>query len=83
MHAKPVVATDISGVSDYYREAAILTPCGDSRALAEAVVKLLGDPKMAEALGGKGKRLVESAFDWPILVKPMLAVYASVMESGA
>jgi glycosyltransferase involved in cell wall biosynthesis len=79
VHAKPVVATDISGVSDYYSDAAVLIPAADSPALAEAILHILRDPQAAKALGEKGKQLVESRFDWPIVVKRMLALYASVL----
>jgi glycosyltransferase involved in cell wall biosynthesis len=83
MHAKPVVATDIPGVSDYYREAALLVPPADSPALAEAVLQILGDPQWARALGERGKKLVESNFDWPIVVKRMLELYALVLGGRA
>jgi glycosyltransferase involved in cell wall biosynthesis len=79
VHAKPVVATAISGVSDYYSDAAVLIPAADSPALAEAILHILRDPQAAKALGEKGKQLVESRFDWPIVVKRMLALYASVL----
>jgi glycosyltransferase involved in cell wall biosynthesis len=81
MHAKPVVATEISGVVDYYRDAAVLVPAADSPALAEGILKILRDPELARALGDKGKNLVESTFDWPIIVKQMLALYASVLAN--
>ncbi len=79
MYAKPVVATEISGVVDYYRDAAVLVPPADSPALAEGILKILRDPKLAKTLGEKGKTLVESTFDWPIIVKQMLALYSSVL----
>jgi glycosyltransferase involved in cell wall biosynthesis len=82
-HGKPVVATDISGVADYYRDAAVLVPPADSPALAEGILKILHDPQGAKSLGEKGKKLVESKFDWPILVKQMLALYASVLAGRA
>jgi glycosyltransferase involved in cell wall biosynthesis len=81
LQAKPVVATDISGVSDYYRDAAILVPVADSPALAEAILRILQHPHIGMELGRKGRRLVESAFEWRVLVKSMVSLYESAMQS--
>lgn len=62
-HAKPIVATDSRGVTDYVRndENALLCPPGDPDALADRIRRLLADPLLSERLGKAGERFVYGA----------------------
>ncbi len=59
----PVVATDAPGTVDLVRdgETGVLVPRGDSRAFAEAVLSLLGDPERRRSLAERARaHVVES-----------------------
>jgi glycosyltransferase involved in cell wall biosynthesis len=68
--ARPVVATDVSGVGDLFpdgrradaRMGGIVVAPDDPEALARAVLGLLKDVRRARALGGEGRRRAEQEY---------------------
>jgi len=68
---KPVVASDISGVSDALEASEGGVPvCPENPgALAEAVVKLLRDPDLRNKLGSKGLSYVTENYSWYSVAK--------------
>lgn len=72
---KAVVATDVNGNRDYVRDGqtAVVVPPGDAAALAEALVRLDGDPDLRERLGAgaRGEILDRCSLDrfWPVLLR--------------
>ncbi|CAL9322177.1 glycosyltransferase family 4 protein [Streptomyces olindensis] len=76
LHARvPLVATDAGGIPELVGDAAELVPYGDAKALADSVVRLLGDPARRELLKDKGAR---QAASWPTedeTVAQVLSVY--------
>lgn len=81
LHARvPLVATDVGGVPELVGEAAELVPYGDPDALADAVVRLLGDPERQEFLRERGAR---QAATWPTedeTVAQVLSVYDELTQ---
>jgi phosphatidylinositol alpha 1,6-mannosyltransferase len=61
----PVIATPAGGVGDHLRdgENGIAYPAGDTRAMADAMVALVGDRDRARALGAGARRTAE-ALSW-------------------
>jgi len=59
--AKPVVATDVSGLSEYVEEGVtgLLVPPADVEQLAEAIVRLLSDDALRHGMGQNAKRWVQ------------------------
>jgi glycosyltransferase involved in cell wall biosynthesis len=62
----PVVASDAPGLRDSVRrgETGLLVPYGDTRALADALARVLSDPALRERLGRAGIAWA-SRFRWP------------------
>lgn len=58
---RPVVMTRTPGIEDYvdHGTTGLLVPTGDAAALGDGVVRLLGDPRLAEAYGRAGRAEVE------------------------
>lgn len=81
LHARvPLVATDVGGIPELVGEAAELVPYGDAGALADAVVRLLGDPERCETLRERG---VRQATTWPTedeTVAQVLSVYDELTQ---
>jgi len=76
--SKPVVATNIEGVRDFFSEVALLVPPQNADELSSAILKVLNDQMLATKLGEEGKRLVNSRFTWERSAKEILSVYEEV-----
>jgi glycosyltransferase involved in cell wall biosynthesis len=80
---RPLVATAVGGVPELVGEAALLVPYGDTRALAEAVSRVLDDPALAARLSARGRA---RAADWPDegqVAEQVLAVYGQLASEHA
>ncbi|WP_328746025.1 glycosyltransferase family 4 protein [Streptomyces sp. NBC_00285] len=80
-HARvPLVATAVGGIPELVGDAAELIPYGDPDALAEAVVRLLGNPERQDLLRERG---VRQAATWPTedeTVAQVLSVYDELTQ---
>jgi glycosyltransferase involved in cell wall biosynthesis len=81
----PVVATRISGSEDVVLggENGLLVPPGDAAALAEAIVSLLNDAVRAEAMGQRGRQLVEQRYSLAHITDNYVQLYARIVKDGA
>jgi glycosyltransferase involved in cell wall biosynthesis len=78
---KPVVVTDVGGVRELVGDSGIIVPSQDSRALAEAMLRLMRMPESDRASMGKAarKRIIckfeihEKANEWEALYSRILA----------
>jgi glycosyltransferase involved in cell wall biosynthesis len=81
---KPVVASDVGGVSEMVvdgRNGLLVAP-GDSTALAEAMRQLLNDEELVNELGSNGRRTVEEQFDLDTMVRRTENVYSTLLAGG-
>jgi glycosyltransferase involved in cell wall biosynthesis len=63
-HGVPVISCDVAGVSELVRDGTtgLLVPSDDAHALADAIAKLVGDPRLATRLGHAGRELVDAGY---------------------
>ncbi len=82
---KPVVATDVGGVSEAVRhgETGILVPPGDTDALAEGILSILRDPERGEAMAAAGRRLCLEQFSIETVIKTIESLYAGDAGQGS
>jgi sugar transferase (PEP-CTERM/EpsH1 system associated) len=75
---RPVVATSLGAEGlDVKAGSSILI--GDTAAeFADRVCELLANPRLGEALGEEGRRLVEGCYGWPICFRGLDALYGRV-----
>jgi phosphatidylinositol alpha-mannosyltransferase len=79
----PIVCSDILGFRDVVvnEREALMTPCGDRDALADALVRLLDDEGLRLQLGSSGRH--ESLeYSWPRVTSQVLEVYHAVLGQG-
>ena len=58
IRARPIIASDIGGLSEEVGDAGLKFPPGDSEGLADQMERILLDPVLAERLGNKGRKRV-------------------------
>lgn len=80
---KPVVATNIGGVSEAVRDGVngYLVPPRDPVSLATAISRLINEPDKARQMGLEGRRLVERRFSMNILTNKLNRVYEMALRS--
>lgn len=78
---KPVVATDVGGISDAveHEETGLLVRAGDPAELASALLRLADSPRLAMRLGGRARQLRATRFSSDRMVDD----YARLLESVA
>jgi len=78
---KPVVAFDIGGVNEVVvnGETGLLVKCGCSDALAEGLLKFLGDVGLRQCMGLAGRGFVRENFTWDICAQKMFTVYQKAL----
>ena len=77
----PVVSTQVSGIPELVQDGVngLLVASEDPRGLAEAMLRLLKDPRLREQLAAAGEATVASRFDGDVLAAQMV----SFLRAGA
>jgi glycosyltransferase involved in cell wall biosynthesis len=80
-----VIASDTGGLREIIRdgETGFLCPPGNVEALAEAMLKTLGDRALAEQLGASARQSVMDQFNEDQLVDKLLELYRSIVPTAA
>jgi starch synthase len=79
---RPVVSTRVGGITDVVLdgETGLLVPPNNPDELANAVNRIVADPKLGERMGEAGRRRVEDRFTWSRVAMETLSVYNEVTE---
>jgi glycosyltransferase involved in cell wall biosynthesis len=80
--ARPIVATRSGGMEDMLGngEAGLLVPCGDARALADAICRLIADPLLRLQLATRARERLTANYTPAVLGPRYDALYAEVKE---
>ena len=80
---KPVVATDIAGLSEVVRHqhTGLLVKPDDPHALAQAVLALLSDPERCRVFGAQGCRRIETQFSRDTMMDGLVQRYQDILRS--
>jgi glycosyltransferase involved in cell wall biosynthesis len=73
--AKPVVSTAVAGIPELVaqNETGLLVPNNDSRALADALARLIEDDKLRQRFGRAGRARIEEHFTIETTIEPLIA----------
>jgi len=82
--SKPIIATDVGGVSEVVKdnENGFLVPSGDHNALAARINLLLEDPALASRLGANGRSLLAEKFSEDVMMKRIVALYDELTRAA-
>ena len=78
---KPAIASDVGGPAELVvnGETGLLVPPKDARALAGAIIELLGNPVRMAAMGEAGYQRARKRFNAEINARATLALYDEVL----
>jgi phosphatidylinositol alpha-mannosyltransferase len=76
----PIVCSDILGFRDVVKQEreALMTPCGDVDALADALVRILDDETLRARLAKAGRQTA-TTYGWPSVTGQVLDLYGEVL----
>ena len=79
----PCIATDIRGCREvvFHERNGLLTPPRDVKALADAILRVLGDPQAASQMGQAGRQLALEQFDERLVFEKVQAEYARLLRA--
>ena len=76
---KPLIVTDVGGLSELVKDADCVVPPNDPTALAAAITKVLEEPGRLEALSEDSKQLVKD-FEWDSIAEKVTNVYQQYVK---
>jgi len=78
----PVVATHIGGIPEIVENGvdAVLVPAADSIALADAIVRMLGDPERRRLMASAGRERVRDHFSFEKMMRAYEQLYERLVE---
>ncbi len=81
---KPVVAYRVGGIPELvdHGRNGLLLDCGDVMGLAESIIRILADKRLAKRLGKAGRKKVEE-FTWDRTAKMTLEVYKRALRKAS
>ena len=76
----PVIATPVAGTADAVREGetGFIVPVMNYKALAEKAVSLLKDDNLRKSLGENGRKLIERAFSYDVVIPQIVNVFKQI-----
>jgi glycosyltransferase involved in cell wall biosynthesis len=80
---RPVVASAVGGIVDLIKdgETGLLVPEKNPEAIAEAVLRLLNEPELAQRLGEQGFIYARDYYDWDRIINQYEAIYQECVAS--
>lgn len=83
--ALPIITTDAPGCRDLiqHERTGLLVPPGDSRAVADAMLRLATDPPLARRLGHAARREIQRAYRLDLCHARYLSLYAHALAPPA
>lgn len=77
----PTVATDIPGTNEalYHEKTGLLVKPDDDQSLAQAIERLLNDPKLAAELAQNGTQLLKEKFSWDAHIQTLNSIFKSAV----
>ncbi|WP_444886756.1 glycosyltransferase family 4 protein [Microbulbifer sp. JMSA008] len=75
----PVVSSDGGALPEVVGDAGIVVPAGDSKALAEALGRVLADKSLQADMGAQGRARIENKFCWSLAASNLVAYYREIL----
>ncbi|MCZ7586960.1 MAG: glycosyltransferase [Deltaproteobacteria bacterium] len=79
---KAIVASEVGEVPKMIGDAGVLVPPGDAEALADGIVRLLGDAELRRRLGERGRQRAETEYNWGVTAERTLRAYEMIVDES-
>lgn len=81
----PIVASRVGGIPDFVRheDTGMLVAPGDSRSMADGLVRLLSDERLSRRLARRARRAVVADYTWEHIAKRFSSVFEAVRREAA
>lgn len=82
---RPVVATNVGGLPEAVEpeKSGFLVPENSPSELAEAILKLVDNPELAQTMGEYARHLSETRFSWRSVARQIVQVYEQLLEKSS
>jgi glycosyltransferase involved in cell wall biosynthesis len=80
--SRPIIYSDIAENEEVAHDVGLSFRCGDVDHLAERIVKLANNPRLARAIGERAKSRVEERYNWDIVVSEVEAIYRRIVAKN-
>jgi glycosyltransferase involved in cell wall biosynthesis len=79
---KPVIVSDVAGLKEVVIEnkTGLVVPRKNSEAVAEAILKLIGDENLRMSLGANARAHVQKEYEWDHCLRLMIENYNSLLK---
>ena len=79
---KPVIATDVGGLPEAVEneKSGIIVPPASPDKLADAIEKVINNPKLAQDMGSYAKHLSKTRFSWDNIAIKILVIYTEHLD---
>jgi glycosyltransferase involved in cell wall biosynthesis len=80
----PVISTKVGGIPEFLvdNKNGFLIDAGDSTQLTQRLLILLQDPKLADEMGDRGRKLIEEKFSWHKITSQVIALYQKLLQNS-
>jgi len=80
---KPVIASNIDGINEVIQDNVngLMFEKANAIEMAEKINQVFTDKKLAKRLGDEGTKMMRNKFDWELLTKETLGLYAKVIAA--
>ena len=75
----PCVGSDVGGIPGVISGVGLLVPPASPTVLAEGILRFLKDPDLWQRSSTEGRKRAEEKYDWDVLVRQIVRVYAEVL----
>lgn len=75
----PCVGSDVGGIPGVISGVGLVVPPASPTALAEGILRFLKDPDLWQRSSTEGRKRAEEKYDWDVLVRQIVRVYAEVL----
>jgi glycosyltransferase involved in cell wall biosynthesis len=79
----PVITGDLPAIHDIvtHEVNGLIFPSGNTKALADSIIRLLADPGFRESLANEGRTRAAEMFDWDIIAQKYAGVYKQLLNN--